>query len=330
MPIKIPDRSPAEHILSQEGVELIGVAAALRQDIRPLRILLLNLMPVKIATEVQLARLLSHTPLQIELTLLSLVSHVPKNTSIEHLRAFYRTLDEVRDEFFDGMIVTGAPVEHIAFEAVDYWAEFSAILDWAEQHVFRRYHICWGAQAALYKAFGIAKHPLRRKLFGVYRQTVLEPAAPLMRGFPPFFHTPVSRHTTIARRDVDRHAGLRVLAASRRTGPSLVDDRSTGDIYCFDHMEYDTDTLAREYERDVSRGLPIDAPCAYFADNDPSRDPINVWRPYGYLFVGNWIQQLYQDTPYVPAHIPEARWSGQRWAGERGASKSAALPLSAG
>jgi len=325
MPIKIPDRSPAERILSEEGVELIGVAAALRQDIRPLRILLLNLMPTKIATEVQIARLLSHTPLQIELTLLSVGSYVPKNTPIEHLHAFYRTLEEVEAQFFDGMFVTGAPVEHIPYEEVAYWQELVAILAWAEQHVFRRYHICWGAQAALYNAFAINKRPLRRKLSGVYRQTVLAPAAPLMRGFPPSFQTPVSRHTTVHAGEFERHPRLRMLAASRPTGPCLVEDTVTGDVYCFDHLEYDTDTLAREYERDVSRGLPAEPPRSYFAKNDPRRGAVNVWRPFAYLLVGNWIQQLYQHTPYLPADIPEARRSGRLWAGERGASKSSAL-----
>jgi homoserine O-succinyltransferase len=325
MPIKIPDRSPAERILSQEGVELISVAAALRQDIRPLRILLLNLMPTKIATEVQIARLLSHTPLQIELTLLSISGHVPKNTPIEHLRTFYRTLDEVEAQFFDGMFVTGAPVEHIPFEEVTYWRELVAILDWAERHAFRRYHICWGAQAALYNAFAINKRPLPRKLSGIYRQTVLAPAAPLMRGFPPFFQIPVSRHTTVNAREFERRPRLRMLATSRPTGPSLVEDTVTGDVYCFDHMEYDTDTLAREYERDASRGLRVKPPRCYFAQNDPRRDPVNVWRPFAYLFVGNWIQQLYQHTPYMPANIPEARRSGRLWAGERGASKAFVL-----
>ncbi|MFI5013274.1 MAG: homoserine O-succinyltransferase [Hyphomicrobiales bacterium] len=307
MPIKIQDELPAVAALAAEGVELIGNSAAFKQDIRPMRIALLNLMPTKTATELQIARLLGHTPLQIELVLLTTSSYTPKNTSSAHLETFYRTIEDVKGEYFDGLIITGAPVEQLNFEDVAYWPEFLEIMDWADAHVLRRLHICWGAQAGLHRTFGIAKHRLPKKLSGIYRQRNLAPDAPLLRGFPAEFPVPVSRHTSVRAAEVSRHERLRILAGSRRTGPSIVEDRATGDAFIFDHMEYDTDTLGDEYRRDSSRGLAPAIPWRYFPGGDITRQPPNTWRPFGYLFLGTFLQLLYRDTPYAIDEVGLAR-----------------------
>lgn len=298
MPIKVPDNSPAERILGEEGVEIIRDKVALRQDIRPLRILLLNLMPTKIATEVQIARLLSHTPLQIELNLLTMSSYQPSNTPQEHLRAFYRGLDDIWTEHFDGLIVTGAPVEHLAFEEVAYWPEMIEVLAWARRNVFRQFHICWGAQAALYARYGIQKVKMPSKLSGIFDQVVADPSAPLMRGFPDRFPAPVSRYTGTDYADIERFPELRILASSPETGPCLVEERNTGNIYMFNHLEYDTSTLADEYQRDLQKFGTMQEPANYFEQNAAERRPVNRWRPYGYLLFSNWTTLLYRDTPY--------------------------------
>ncbi|CAE7502611.1 metAA [Symbiodinium necroappetens] len=307
MPIKIPANSPAERILGEEGVELIETEVALRQDIRPLRILLLNLMPIKIATEVQIARLLSHTPMQVELGLLTTSSYTPHNTSREYLQTFYRTLDEVRDEHFDGLIVTGAPVERLPFEAVEYWSELLDILAWAKTNVFRRLYLCWGAQAALWAQFGIEKLLFEEKLFGLYEQEVLTPRHPVLRGFPDVFQVPVSRYSGVRRADIQAHPELELLIDSAESGPCMVGHRATGDLYMFNHLEYDTRTLHDEYQRDLDREAGIAPPRNYFADPDLSRPRPNVWRPLAYLLFSNWNYWLYEDTPHDLSILRQAQ-----------------------
>lgn len=298
MPIKIPDGSPAEAVLLQEGIELIPEGAALRQDIRPLRILLLNLMPTKIATEVQIARLLSHTPLQIELSLLTTASYTPRNTPIEHLQSFYRTLDEVRSERFDAMIITGAPVETMDFNDVAYWPEIVKIFEWSRTNVFRRFSICWGALAALYAGYGVDKVHFDKKLSGVYPQTVRLPNSPLLRGFPAVFPAPVSRWSGIREDEIESHPSLKVMADSPVTGACLVTDIRTGDLFMFNHLEYDTETLKGEYVRDAASDPATPVPCNYFPSDDPSQEPVNSWRPFAHMLFWNWITRLYQDTPF--------------------------------
>lgn len=310
MPLKVPDSLPARCILEDEGVEVIRQYDALRQDIRPMRILLLNLMPKKVETEVQLARLLSHTPLQVELTLMTTGSYRPTNTSSEYLATFYKTLETVRHETFDGLVITGAPIEELPFEEVIYWDELCEILDWAERNVFRQFNICWGAQAVLHHRYGVPKHQLSQKLFGIYEQRVLDPRAPLTRGLPDVFPVPVSRHTETRRSDIDKHPQLRILAESEATSLCLVEDRTNGDAFMFNHLEYDKRTLGNEYERDVKAGrTDVKLPYNYFPDDDPTREPANVWRPYGYLLFSNWIGQVYQETPYDLSEIGRARQS---------------------
>jgi homoserine O-succinyltransferase len=298
VPINIPDDLPAREVLEREGIEVMREYDAVRQDIRPLRILLLNLMPKKLDTEVQIARVLSHTPLQIELALLTTASYQPANTPRQHLAAFYKTLDQVWDQRYDGLIVTGAPVERMPFEAVDYWDELTRIFDWADRNVFRRFHICWGGQAALFHRFGIDKHDLGQKLSGVFEQRVEVPNSRLLGGFPASFPCPVSRYTSIARADIEARPRLRLLAASEVSGPCFVEDRETGDVYSFNHPEYDADTLLQEYQRDVQAEPDAAVPANYFPGDDPAATPVNAWRPYGYLLFGNWISELYRDTPF--------------------------------
>ncbi|RDD61150.1 homoserine O-succinyltransferase [Ferruginivarius sediminum] len=298
MPIKIPANSPAERILNDEGVELIETEVALRQDIRPLRILLLNLMPIKVATEVQIARLLSHTPMQVELTWLTTRSYTPHNTSREYLEAFYRTLDDVRDEHFDALIVTGAPVERLPFEEVEYWQELLEILDWSERHVFRRLHLCWGAQAALWREFGIDKLLFDEKLFGVFEHRVVAPRHRVLRGFPDVLMVPVSRYSGVRREDIEARDELEILIDSDEAGVCMVGHRKTGDIYMLNHLEYDTHTLKEEYERDLEREPRIAPPRNYFADDGPTTPRPNVWRPLAYLLFSNWNYLLYEDSPY--------------------------------
>lgn len=272
---------------------------AVHQDIRPLRIAIMNLMPTKIATETQLIRLLSNTSLQIELTLLSTASHTPKHTPPEHMKTFYRTLYEVINEHFDGLIITGAPVEDKQFEDVDYWRELCGLMEWAKTHVFSTVYICWAAQAGLYYHYGVPKYPLDKKMFGIFEHKVLTPYHPLVRGFDEIFHAPHSRHTEIRRQDVEKIDALDIIAESDEAGVYLVADKSNRRFFITGHCEYDRDTLANEYFRDVDKGLPIDLPKHYFPNDDASATPMNLWRGHANLLFSNWLGNIvYQLTPY--------------------------------
>ena len=299
MPIKIPDNLPARRILEQEGVLLIRENDAILQDVRPMRIALLNLMPEKIKTETQLARVIGSTPLQVELTLLKTSSYTPTNISAEHMLAFYVPWNEVADEKFDGLVITGAPVEEIPFEDVDYWAELGEIFEWARGNVSRTLNICWGGQAALYHYYGVPKHPLGEKLSGVYEHRVVTPNSTLLRGFPDRFLVPVSRHTETLRADIEAVPGLVVLADSADAGLCLVEDTNLNNAYMFNHLEYDTETLANEYARDRAAGRDdVPVPRNYFTDDDPIQPPLNTWRGHGHLIFSNWINNIYQNTPF--------------------------------
>lgn len=303
MPIKIPNDLPARSILEREGVRIISESDAIRQDIRPLHIALLNLMPDKIRTETQIARVVGSTPLQIEMTLLNTGTYKSKNTPERHLLDFYRPWHEVRGEKFDGLIVTGAPVETMPFEAVDYWGELSEIFDWAQTHVFRGFYICWGAQAALYHFHGVPKHPLPRKMFGIFRHRILKPESSLLQGFNDEFSIPVSRHTETRKEDVPAKPGLNVLAESAESGLCLMEDLPHKAVYMFNHLEYDADTLKREYERDLAAGQLIQVPKNYFPNDDPKGRPTNQWRAFAHLLFWNWIGEIYQGTPYDISRI---------------------------
>ncbi len=299
MPIKIPDGLPAANVLETENIFVMTEQRAVHQDIRPLRIAIMNLMPTKIATETQLIRLLSNTSLQIELTLLSTASHTPKHTPPEHMRTFYRTLYEVINEHFDGLIITGAPVEDKQFEDVDYWRELCGLMEWAKTHVFSTVYICWAAQAGLYYHYGVPKYPLDKKMFGIFEHKVLTPYHPLVRGFDEIFHAPHSRHTEIRRQDVEKIDALDIIAESDEAGVYLVADKSNRRFFITGHCEYDRDTLANEYFRDVDKGLPIELPKHYFPNDDTSTIPLNLWRGHANLLFSNWLGNIvYQLTPY--------------------------------
>lgn len=294
MPIKIADDLPARRTLEAEGVDVMREADAVRQDIRPLRIALLNLMPDKISTETQLARLLGATPLQVELTLVRISDHVSRNTSADHMASFYRPWSDVRDERFDGFIITGAPVEQLPFEEVSYWEELRAIFDWTQTHVHRSFSICWAAQAALYHFHGVGKHALERKAFGVFRHHNHVPASPWMRGFSDDFCVPVSRWSEVRRDDIPDGRGLQILAESAESGLCLIGDPGRGFLHMFNHLEYDTATLADEYARDGAGQLPAH----YFPGDDPAQAPQNHWRSHAHLLFGNWINEMYQTAPF--------------------------------
>lgn len=304
MPIKIPDGLPAADVLETENIFVMTEQRASHQDIRPLKIAVMNLMPTKIATETQFIRLLSNTSLQIELTLLSTASHTPKHTPPEHMSTFYRSLYEVINDRFDGLIITGAPVEDKAFEDVDYWRELCGLMEWAKTHVFSTFYICWAAQAGLYYHYGIPKYPLNAKMFGVFEHRVLTPYHPLVRGFDELFHAPHSRHTEVRRADIDAVDSLEVLASSDEAGVYLVADKDSRNFFITGHCEYDRDTLANEYFRDVGKGLDIAAPKHYFPNDDPSQAPPNVWRGHANLLFANWLGNIvYQLTPYDLAEL---------------------------
>ena len=305
MPIKIPNDLPASRILESEGVEIIKESDAIRQDIRPMHIALLNLMPDKIRTETQIARVVGSTPLQVEMTLLKTGSYQPRNTPERHLLDFYKTWEEVRHEKFDGLIVTGAPIEMLPFEEVDYWDELTGIFDWAQTHVFRGFYLCWAAQAALHHFHGVPKHPLPRKMFGVYRHRITRAASHLLRGFNDEFSIPVSRHTEVRKEDIPDKPGLEILAESPESGLCLMADRPHKAVYMFNHLEYDGDTLKREYERDLAAGRDIQIPKNYFPEDDPSREPNNQWRAFAHLLFWNWINEMYQHAPYDISRIGE-------------------------
>ena len=299
MPIKIPNNLPAAEILRKENIFVMTETRAMTQDIRPLRMLLLNLMPKKIETETQLTRLLGNTPLQIELTLLRMEAHKSLNTSQEHLLSFYRTFSEVKDTCFDGMIITGAPVEHLPFEEVDYWPELCGIMEWSRSHVHSTMHICWGAQAALYYHYGIQKQPLERKLFGVFPHRSEYRESMLLRGFDDVFMVPHSRHTTVRREDIEAVPSLQILASSDEAGVCIVRNRQGRQFFMMGHSEYDARTLENEYLRDVKAGKPIDVPKNYYPGDDPSKDPIVSWRGHANLLYSNWLNYfVYQTTPY--------------------------------
>jgi homoserine O-succinyltransferase len=298
MPIKIPSALPARAVLDRERVPVITEEAALRQDIRPLQIALLNLMPDKIRTETQLARVLGATPLQIEMTLLRSASHESKNTPQEHLIAFYKTWDEVRDKRFDALIVTGAPVEHLAYENVTYWKELAAIFDWSKTNVYSSLHICWGAQAALYHFHGLPKYDVGAKRFGVFRHRVLKPFEPLTAGFDDFFFVPVSRYTEVRHDDVAAVPDLEILVESEESGICLIQEAASRRFYMFNHLEYDAETLLGEYRRDRDAGLGTALPFNYFPDNDPDAPPRMTWRAHRTLLFSNWINLVYQGAPY--------------------------------
>lgn len=299
MPIKIPNELPATKTLQDENIFVMTETRARTQDIRPLRILLLNLMPTKIDTETQLSRLLGNTPLQVELELIRVSSHEQKNTPEEHMLAFYRPFSDVQEEYFDGMIITGAPVEQLPFEKVDYWSELCRIMDWSISHVHSTFHICWGAQAGLYYHFGIQKKPLPEKLFGVFPHTLDYRRSILFRGFDNVFMVPHSRHTTVDRKDIEAVPQLRILASSEQAGVYAVATRNGRQIFITGHSEYDPLTLDREYHRDLAAGKPIHVPCNYYPGDDPAREPMVTWRAHANLLYSNWLNYfVYQTTPY--------------------------------
>ena len=299
MPIKIPNLLPATQTLHEENIFVITENRAVTQDIRPLRIVMLNLMPQKIVTETQIARLIGNTPLQVELELLQTATHKSKHTSAEHMLAFYKVFDDIKDQNFDGMIITGAPVEQMPFEEVEYWDELCEIMEWSKTHVTSTLHICWGAQAGLYYHYGIQKQPLDKKLFGVFEHTLDYKRSILFRGFDDTFLVPHSRHTTVLREDVERVEELRVLSSSKEAGVFVVATDRGRQIFVTGHSEYDADTLKREYLRDKAAGLPIDVPYNYFPNDDDTKEPLVRWRSCANLFYSNWLNYfVYQTTPY--------------------------------
>ncbi len=299
MPIKIPNLLPATETLNKENIFVMTETRAISQDIRPLSILVLNLMPTKITTETQLARLLGNSPLQVELELLHTKTHKSKNTSADHMLAFYKTFEAVRDRNFDGMIITGAPVEHLEFEEVEYWNELCEIMEWSKTHVTSTFHICWGAQAGLYYHYGIKKYPLEKKLFGVFPHERDYKNSILLRGFDDVFMVPHSRHTTVKREDIEACDELRIVASSPEAGVYAVTTKLGRQIFITGHSEYDAETLKTEYQRDKNAGLPIDVPKNYFPDDDDTKAPMMTWRSHANLLYSNWLNYfVYQTTPY--------------------------------
>ena len=299
MPIQIPNNLPAAGVLQQENIFVMPEDRAISQDIRPLEIVVLNLMPTKVATETQLSRLLGNTPLQVRVELMHTKSHVAKNTSQEHLLTFYKTFDELKHRKFDGMVITGAPVENMEFEDVDYWPELCEIMEWSKSNVQSTIHICWGAQAGLYYHYGVKKYPLKEKLFGVFEHTKDYPLSILLRGFDDVFWAPHSRHTTILREDIEAVPGLKILASSEKAGVYAMMNKNGRQIFITGHSEYDRDTLEKEYLRDKNQGLPISVPENYYPNDDDTKEPIVRWRGHGNLLFSNWLNYfVYQATPY--------------------------------
>ena len=299
MPIKIPASLPARAALEQENIFVMTEDRAVMQDIRPIQIAIVNLMPTKIATEIQLLRQLSNSPLQIDITLLKAEHHESKNTPPDHLKRFYTTFSKVKNRKFDGMIVTGAPVEMLDFQDVDYWSELQEIIDYSAENAFSTLFICWGAQAALYHRYGIPKHTLPEKMFGIFKHTLTAKNKKIFRGFDDEFYMPHSRHTEIRREDIEKAPQLEVLAWSEEAGASIVRAKESRAIFVTGHFEYDADTLAKEYYRDIERGLDIKTPVNYFPDNDPTKYPVVNWRAHAHLFFSNWLNyHVYQETPF--------------------------------
>ncbi|MGB3555585.1 MAG: homoserine O-succinyltransferase [Jannaschia sp.] len=302
MPITLPRDLPAYDVLGSEGVMVLSEQDAVRQDIRPLRIGLLNLMPKKITTETQFARLIGATPLQIDLTLVRMTEHQSKHTPPAHMEEFYRSFQDVKGERFDGFVITGSPIEHLPFEAVSYWDELREVMDWTQTHVHSTFGVCWGGMAMAWHFHGVAKHVLSAKAFGCFRVHNEAPASPYLRGFSDDCVIPVSRWTEVRRDEVEA-AGMQVLLGSDETGPCLIEDPAHRAVHIFNHFEYDSDTLRTEYERDLETGTGIGIPRNYFPDDDPSKAPLNRWRSHAHLLYGNWINQIYQTTPYDLSQI---------------------------
>lgn len=298
MPIKIPSDLPAYDVLSQEGVMVMSEDQAARQDIRPLRIGLLNLMPKKIQTENQFARLIGATPLQIELSLIRMTEHQTKNTAAEHMAEFYQSFQEIKDRKFDGLIITGAPIEHLEFDNVTYWDEISEVFNWTQTNVHSTFGVCWGGMAMINHFHGVKKHMLDAKAFGCFRHQNLDSSSPFLRGFSDDCVIPVSRWTEMKQAEIDTATGLRTLLGSDEVGPCLVEDPAHRALYIFNHFEYDSDTLKQEYDRDVANGAAISVPVNYYPDDDPSKTPQNRWRSHAHLLYGNWISEIYETTPY--------------------------------
>lgn len=299
MPLRLPDKLPAIELLKRENIFVMNESRALNQDIRPLRIVILNLMPLKITTETDLIRLLSNTPLQMEVYFMKLRTHTPKNTPIEHMIMFYKDFETLRKEKFDGMIVTGAPVESIPFEGVNYWDELRTIFDWARTHVTSTLYICWAAQAGLYHHYGIPKYSLPKKMFGIFDQRALDPQLPIFRGFDDVFRMPQSRHTEVRKEDIERVEGLRIIAESDESGVGIVMARGGREFFITGHLEYAANTLDNEYKRDRGVRADVGMPLNYYRDNNPDMPPIVTWRSAGNLLYSNWINYyVYQETPY--------------------------------
>ena len=304
MPLRLPDKLPAIELLKRENIFVMDNTRATTQDIRPLKIVILNLMPLKITTETDLIRLLSNTPLQMEVSFMKLKSHTPRNTPIEHMMMFYRDFEKMRDEKFDGMIITGAPVEQMDFEDVNYWDEISTIFDWARNHVTSTLYICWAAQAGLYYHYSIPKYPLEKKMFGVFRQHTLCPHLPIFRGFDDVFYMPHSRHTEVRKEDILANPELTLIADSPDNGVSMVMARGGREFFITGHMEYASNTLDNEYKRDKDIRDDVDMPVNYYRDNNPDKEPLVTWRAHANLLYHNWINYyIYQETPYDISQI---------------------------
>lgn len=299
MPLRLPDKLPAIEFLKHENIFVLGDERANSQDIRPLRIVVLNLMPLKITTETDLIRLLSNSPLQLDVQFMKVKAHTSKNTPVEHMQAFYRDFEKMADEKFDGMIITGAPVEHLEYEQVNYWEEVSGIFDWARTHVTSTLYICWAAQAGLYHHYGVPKYSLPEKMFGIFPQTPLCPSLPIFRGFDDVFYMPHSRHTELRREDILAVPELSLIAESPQSGVGMVMARGGREIFITGHSEYSPYTLDTEYKRDLGKGLPIKMPLNYYRNDDPSQPPLVTWRAHGNLLFQNWLNYyVYQETPY--------------------------------
>jgi homoserine O-succinyltransferase len=311
MPIKVPDHLPAKEVLIEENIFVMDETVAFHQDIRPLKIAILNLMPTKETTETQILRLIGNTPLQVEFVLLHPKSHTSKNTSAEHLKQFYKTFEDVKDDFFDGMIITGAPVEQLEFEQVNYWSELQQIMDWCKTNVTSTMYICWASQAGLYHHFGIPKYPVKSKIFGVFPHTTSGKHVKLLRGFDELFFVPQSRHTEVRREDIEKVPELEILSESEEAGVYIVATKDGRHIFVTGHSEYDACTLKWEYERDIAKGLPIDVPKNYFPNDDPTRQPIVTWRAHANLLFSNWLNYyVYQETPYDLNQLKEKQSEG--------------------
>lgn len=299
MPLRLPDKLPAIDLLKKENIFVMDDTRATSQDIRPLKIVILNLMPLKITTETDLIRLLSNTPLQMDISFMKLKSHTPKNTPIEHMLMFYKDFDEMADEKFDGMIITGAPVENFEFEDVTYWDEITQIFKWAKTHVTSTLYICWAAQAGLYYHYGIPKYSLKKKMFGIFQQKPIEPQLPIFRGFDDMFYMPHSRHTEIKEADILANPNLKLIANSPEAGASIVMARGGREFFITGHLEYAPNTLDKEYKRDKDIRDDVDLPINYYRDNNPDNEPVITWRAHANLFYNNWINYyVYQETPY--------------------------------